>query len=170
MSHRPVTARPPSDERIIERRIWSVGALFFLGGMVLVARFFQLQVLEHKVYQLLASDEHVVASALIPRRGTISFRDARNQTLEPVALDREQWTVTVNPRQVKNVSEEAQGLASALQLAEPAVEQMLQTTSSRYLVLAKDVPLTAVDTISQARWPCVVKHAPVAKRFLDLAE
>ena len=45
------------------------------GFFLLIGRLFQLQVLEGKSYSVLASDQHDTQTTLIPKRGTIYFRD-----------------------------------------------------------------------------------------------
>ena len=97
-----VTRHPsPSLVTSPERRIVWIGMFFLLGMLVIMARFFQLQVLERHTYQLLASDQHDIQTSLTPRRGTIYVRDRFDGSLHPVAKDRDAWQIYAIPRQMK---------------------------------------------------------------------
>lgn len=122
--------------------------LISLLGLGIIGRFFYLQVIEGKTYQALASDQHGLEAALTPNRGSLFVRDRDTGELQPIVQDKEIWVVYAVPREVKpeNASSTAQGLAELLQMPADEILQKITSTST-YIVLAKDVPLEVSDAI-----------------------
>lgn len=131
-----------------------VGALFLaLLGLCLAGRLFQLQVLEGKTYSVLASDQHGLQEALIPKRGGLFVRERLTGELHPLVQDRDAWQVFASLREIKDASSTASEVSQILGLPENDVLAKLTSTSSNYMVLAKDVPLEKVDALRAARKP-----------------
>lgn len=122
-------------------------------GILLVGRLFQLQVLEGKTYRVLASDQHGLQEALIPRRGGLFVRERVTGELHPLVQDRDAWQVFASLREIKDASSTASEVGRILSIPEGDVFAKLTATSSNYVVLAKDVPLEAVDALRAARKP-----------------
>lgn len=147
-SRRPTVRKSAFDVR------FSVGAAGLgLLGLLLIGRLFQLQVLEGKTYRVLASDQHVFQSALVPKRGTIYVRERTTGELHPLAQDRDAWQVYAMLREIQNVTSTALGVSQALSLPYDEVLGKISATGTNYLVLAKDVPLEAVDALRAKRLP-----------------
>ncbi len=131
-------------------RVVQVGCV--LLALLLAARFFQLQVMEHAVYQLLASDQHDMKASLEPSRGTIYVRDQWDQKLYPIAKDRPSWNLFAAPREMKDKSVVAEEVG--LLLGQPKEELLARFTaasSSAYLPLAKDIPFENVEKIREKK-------------------
>jgi cell division protein FtsI/penicillin-binding protein 2 len=121
-----------------------------LLGLFLIGRFFQLQVLEHDVYQLLAADQHDLKASLEPRRGTIYVRDQWDKKLYPVAKDRDAWNLFAGPRDMKDPSAVAAQAAEILgQPKEELLARFMAASTSAYLPLAKDIPFEKVESIRE---------------------
>jgi penicillin-binding protein 2 len=110
-----------------------IAVLFGLAGLALAGRFFQLQVLDHKAYQLLASEQHEVKAALIPKRGTIYVRDRWDGTLYPLAKDRDAWNVYAVPKEMKDPTKTAEEVAALLELSKDELVQKFSVTSTLHL-------------------------------------
>ena len=132
-------------------RIGLIAGAFALAGLILVARFFQLQVLEYHIYHVLAADEHEIQAELIPKRGTIYIRDQRNGTLYPIAKDRDAWQVYAVPREMKAFVHVATSVAAILHLPEQELMQKFSVASSSYVLLAKDASLDVVQQLQNER-------------------
>ncbi len=127
-------------------RIVQIGCL--LLGLLLVARFFQLQIMEHAVYQLLAADQHDLKASLEPRRGSIYVRDQSDQQLYPVAKDRDAWNLFAAPRDMKDMAQVAAEAGELLgQPKEELLARFTAASSSAYLPLARDIPFEKVEEI-----------------------
>lgn len=147
--YRSAEKREPSSGR----RIWVIGGLLILALISIIARLFQLQIVEYTTYKLLASDQHEVQAQLVPKRGTIYLRDRFDGSLHPVAKDRETWQVYSVRREITDATSTAVALAPLLELPpEQILFQMLYATSS-YQVLSKDVPMEQAQTIQTNRYP-----------------
>jgi len=134
-------------------RTWT-GALGlgFLGA-VLLGRLFQLQVLEGKTYRVLASDQHGLQEALIPKRGGLYVRERGTGELHPLVQDRDAWQIFGSIREIKDASSTAADLSSILSLSFEELFAKLSATSSNYTVIAKEVPLDTVDLVRAKHLP-----------------
>ena len=129
-------------------RMRFVQAGCLLLAVVLMGRFFQLQIMEHAVYQLLASDQHDLKASLEPDRGTIYVRDQWDQKLYPIAKDRPTWNLFAAPREMKDMASVASSTAEILgQPKEELLSRFMAASSSAYLPLAKDIPFESVESI-----------------------
>lgn len=148
MYRSPSVARRPSTRKsAFELRLPIGAAGLGVLGLLLIGRLFQLQILEGKTYQVLASDQHTLQAALIPKRGTIFVRERTTGELHPLAQDRDAWQVYGMIRELKDASSTSRGVADALSLPYDEVFAKLSATGTNYVVLAKDVPLEAVDAL-----------------------
>ncbi len=143
----PTSRKPTSRKTAFESRLPLGMAGLSILGLLLLGRLFQLQVLEGKTYQVLASDQHTIQSALIPKRGTIFVRERSTGELHPLAQDRDAWQVFAMIRELGDVSSTAAGVARALSLPFDEVLTKVSATGTNYVVLAKDVSLEAVDAL-----------------------
>ena len=83
-----------------ENRITWVAAFFLLFAVCIIARCFQLQVIEGASYRLLATDQHELQQLLVPQRGQILVRDRADGSLHPFATNRDAWTLYAVPREM----------------------------------------------------------------------
>ena len=144
------TFKPRESVAPFSFRLRFVQAGCVLLALVLVVRFFQLQIMEHAVYQLLASDQHDMRASLEPNRGTIYVRDQWDQKLYPVAKDRPAWNLFAGPRDMKDMREVAREAASLLgQPEEELYARFTAASTSAYLPLAKDIPFESVEKIRE---------------------
>lgn len=139
--------RPSARKSAFDLRLPIGAAGLGILGLLLVGRLFQLQILEGKTYQVLASDQHTLQAALVPKRGTIFVRERATGELHPLAQDRDAWQVYAMIRELKDTSSTSRGVADALTLPYEEVFAKLSATGTNYVVLAKDVPLEAVDAL-----------------------
>lgn len=152
MARRP--ARSSFPEHLAPSRLLFLLGVFGLAGLVLIGRFFQLQVVEGKTWQLLAWDQHEVSASLVPRRGTIFVRDFYDGRLYPVAKDRDAWEVYAVPRDIKEGDRDglATDLSSILGIPKEDLLKKFSATSSAYAPLSKDVPYDKVEMIRAKGW------------------
>lgn len=130
-----------------------VGAILSLGFFAIVARLFQLQVIEHETYKILASDQHGAAAQLVPTRGSILLRDRTDGTLHPVAKDREVWQVYAVPREIQDASSTSQLVADFTGVAVADLFKIFSVTTGTYVVVAKDVPMDQAQSLQAKRIP-----------------
>jgi cell division protein FtsI/penicillin-binding protein 2 len=124
------------------------GLLFF----VLVGRLFQLQVLEYQTYRVLASDQHEIQAAIIPKRGELLVQDRFDGKLYPIVKDRDAWSVYSVSREMEHPDQVAQELAPLLGL-EPGELTARFASNTTYTVLAKDVAQATVDAVKAKHLP-----------------
>jgi len=136
-------------------RIIVAAVLFGIGWLLLAARFFQLQILEHRSYQVLASDQHEIQSILVPKRGTIYLQDRNDKTLYPVAQDRDAWQVYAVPKELKeqDLATDLQALPDLIKVPAEELQAKLSVSTSSYTVLAKDVSWDAVEALRKTPLP-----------------
>lgn len=151
--NRPVTRR--SNEPDIRFRLWLVGGLFMLGFFAVAARLFQLQVMEHETYKLLASDQHGAAAQLVPTRGSILLKDRYDGTWHSVASDRDVWQVFVIPREITDASSTAMIVAEFTNQPFDDLFGVFSSPTGTYRVVARDVPMEQAEALRDKRLPGV---------------
>ncbi|MCC6563518.1 penicillin-binding protein 2 [Candidatus Uhrbacteria bacterium] len=143
-----------SSEPSIKVRLIFVGGLLGLGMLAVVARLFQLQVLEYDVYKVLAEGQHSSDSTLVPKRGSILLRDRFDGTLHPVAKDREVWQVFAIPRDIKtDLASTTQMVADFTNQPYDELYKILSVTTGTYKIIAKDVPMDQAQALQAKRLP-----------------
>ncbi|HEU0050875.1 MAG TPA: penicillin-binding protein 2 [Patescibacteria group bacterium] len=162
-SHSSALARPRRAPKT-DARILTAAGFLALGGFIILVRFFQLQILDHHTYSVLASDQHEIQASLVPKRGTIYLQDRLDGTLYPIAQDRDSWLVYASPKEIKDPNSIAPDLALLLNLPESELLPKISTTSS-YAVLAKDVSLDTVQQIQGKRFPGIGISKDVARLY-----
>lgn len=85
--------------RIVDRRIWFVTGLMLLALVGLLARFAQLQIIEHGTYAARAENNRVRLRAIAPNRGLILDRDGR-----VLAENRPAYRLVMVPERVGNIA------------------------------------------------------------------
>jgi cell division protein FtsI/penicillin-binding protein 2 len=148
---RPLRRR--SNEPDIRFRLWLVGGLLGIGFLIVAARLFQLQVMEHETYKLLASDQHGAAAQLVPKRGSILLRDRFDGSLHSVASDRDVWHVFAIPREVKDASSTAMTVAEFTGKPFTELFATLSVATGTYRVVARDVPMEQAQALDEKRLP-----------------
>lgn len=124
-----------------------------LLGLILLARFFQLQFVEASAYKVLASDQHSLQQALVPKRGTIYIRDRADGRLYPIAKDRPAWQIYAVPREMKDRAAVAEKVIEILGKPREEILPRLLSPSSTYFVLDRDAPYDKVEQIRAAALP-----------------
>lgn len=148
-AYRPAREAP---EPSLTRRLIVLAIFFGLLFLVLLGRLFQLQVLEYQTYRVLASDQHEIQAAIIPKRGELMVQDRFDGRLYPIVKDRDAWSVYSVAREMPEPDKVAQELAPLLSL--DAVELAARFASNTaYTVLTKDVSQATVDTVKAKHLP-----------------
>lgn len=146
------------------RLYWLAAGCAFLG-LALVGRFFQLQVLEHASYRVLASGQHSLERALTPRRGTIYVRDRVDATLHPIAIDRDAWQIYAVPREMTDRASVAERVSQLLQKPKDDFIEKLLAPTTTYMVLDRDAPYEVVEAIRRAKLPGIGVQKGLARLY-----
>ncbi len=133
--------------------------------MLLIARFFQLQVIEYASYQVLASDQHALQKALTPRRGTIYVRDRADGRLYPIAKDRDAWQIYAVPREMPDRAAVAERVSQILGKPKEDFLPRLLAPTTTYLVLERDASYERVEELRAAKLPGIGVQAGAARLY-----
>ncbi len=130
-------------------RITWIEVFFAMAAIAIIARCFQLQILEGGTYKLLATDQHTLQSMLVPERGQILVRDRADGSLHPLATNRDAWTLYAVPREMDDKGAAAQAIALyANQTEADLVTRWTAKPDSAYDPLAKNLDKTTADAIA----------------------
>src|SRR3989344_1504770 len=80
-------------------------------AVLIVGRLFLLQIVDHGLYQALASGQHEIFQELFPVRGDILMQDGKDGTLVPVATNEQLTFVYADPREITDAVAVAEPLA-----------------------------------------------------------
>ncbi|MFO0765133.1 MAG: penicillin-binding protein 2 [Patescibacteria group bacterium] len=128
---------------------------------------FQLQVVEGKTYKILASDQHEVQAQLVPRRGTLFVQDRFDQTMHPVAKDRDVRQVFMIKREMKEDQASSTAVALSPIIGVPAEELLAKFLSptTTYAVLAREVDADKSDQIKALNIPGIGTNKVLARFY-----
>jgi len=121
-------------DRGVRIRIRLVSFVFILGFGLIVARAFNLQVVNQEAWQKRAEHQHQKVIPLAPQRGTIFDRNG-----DEMAVSILENSIYVEPRKVTAPRLEAQALSAALSLPVPKLEAKLTSTRG-FLWLKRKAP------------------------------
>lgn len=143
-------ARPTrSENKKIEIRFWVFTAVLIMAGVIIALRLGKLQILDHQMYNVLASDQHDLKTKLMPDRGRILIRDKTDGKLYPLASNREAWLVYATPKNMTDPVKIAQQLAPLLGIPDVDLINKLNKPDDPYENLAKDVSYDIVIKIKE---------------------
>ncbi|MSU75463.1 MAG: penicillin-binding protein 2 [Candidatus Magasanikbacteria bacterium] len=138
-------------------RLGAAALFFLLLAIIIVARLFWLQIVEHKYYALLAADNHEIFEKLQPERGSLWWQDTRTKETFPAAINKKYYLVYGVPREIPRgelASTTAQ-VISILHITDATSTQMivakLAQATSKYRPLAKKVSEEIVSDLKAAR-------------------
>jgi cell division protein FtsI/penicillin-binding protein 2 len=134
-------------------RLFFVSGLLLLVFFIIAGRLFQLQVMEYRAYELLATDQHEVQAKLVPKRGTIYLKDRFDGSLHPIATDRDTWQVFAIPKQIKNVTSTAQAVADATGLVYDDLVRTFSNVTGTYTIVSRDVDMDKAQALHQQNLP-----------------
>lgn len=134
-------------------RIFAITILFSILSIVLVVRLFQIQVLEHKKYDNLASDIQLTKIEKKANRGKILDRNdmllATNMKSLTVALDPQAIATVKNPDEIKKLKEFVRYINKITGIPSTKINNILKSSKSRYVVLAKDLNIQYKDELKK---------------------
>ncbi|HPF21935.1 MAG: penicillin-binding protein 2 [Hyphomonas sp.] len=127
------------------------------GGVVwagLVARLFQLQILEGKKYDELANANHIKLELAPPQRGRILDRFGK-----PLASHRRAGRVTIIPEQVKDPAATIASIASLIDLSDTQVERVFEDIRRARLRRAAFLPVIVANELTYEDFARMNVHA-----------
>lgn len=107
--------------------------VFLVFGGIITARLFMVQVLNHSVYEALASGQHELVKQLYPERGDILAQDPFVQNgLSPLATNQTLPLIYANPKQIKDPVKTAEQLAPLIGMDQALLEEKLSKFEDPY--------------------------------------
>ncbi|MBQ8992491.1 penicillin-binding protein 2 [Candidatus Saccharibacteria bacterium] len=121
------------------KRVKFLRLCLVLAVAVILARLFQIQILEHESYVAKAAAEHTSLYDIVAKRGEIYMLDGDEPV--PVVLNTTVWTVVVDPQVVdREAVAEAMAKIDKARWTVESVDEIFEDLSRRYLIVAKNVP------------------------------
>ena len=114
-------------------RINALAFLFFAMVILLLFRFYGLQIVQYAQYRALAEGQHSFFKNLIPKRGEIFMKDRGG--LYPIAVNRETKTAYAVSKEIENATEAAARVAPILQMDVAELKAKLEKPDDMYEVL-----------------------------------
>ncbi|MEP6658035.1 MAG: penicillin-binding protein 2, partial [Betaproteobacteria bacterium] len=102
---------PEREVFFFRRRLSVAGLLIFVAFGGLLARFFYLQVAQHKHYETLAETNRIAIVPIVPNRGVITDRNG-----VVLAESYSAYTLEIQPARVRNLDETIDALAQVVEV------------------------------------------------------
>jgi len=107
----PELKNPEREAYLFRRRLTIAGGLVMLALLGLFARFFYLQVVQHRHYQTLAETNRIAIVPIVPNRGVI--RDRNGIVL---AQSFSAYTLEIQPARIKDLEQTIDALAEVIEI------------------------------------------------------
>ncbi|MDP1884099.1 MAG: penicillin-binding protein 2 [Candidatus Moranbacteria bacterium] len=120
-------------EGVANWRINALTFLFFALVLVLLLRFYDLQILQYAQYRALAEGQHSFFKNLVPKRGEIFMKDRAG--LYPAAVNRETKMAYAVPKEIESASQAASTLAPVLQMDAEDLRMRFENKDDMYEAL-----------------------------------
>ncbi|HRS02238.1 MAG TPA: penicillin-binding protein 2 [Bacteroidota bacterium] len=134
-------------------RIFGITILFSFLSILLVVRLFELQILDHKKYENLASDIQLTKIEKKANRGLIYDRNngllATNMKSLTVALDPKAIATIKDPDEIKKLKEFIRFINKITGIPATKINNILKSTESQYVVLAKALNIQYKDELKK---------------------
>ena len=119
-------------------------AIFF---SIILFRVFQIQVIKHNSYSVLAQDQHEFSKSIFPERGEIFIKDAYSDSVYPLAVNKQLNLIYAVPVNIKNKKEVAEKLSEILEMDEGEIFDIVNKENDPYEVLKHKVSDETADKI-----------------------
>ncbi len=116
-------------------------AIFLFAGVIILKLIF-IQGIQHSLYEALASGQHELYQELIPDRGVIYVHDMKDETLVPVATNRNLSFIYADPRLVEEPDDTAEALGELFgydATSTARLEERLDQPEDPYEPIERDV-------------------------------
>lgn len=126
-------------------RIYLLGGVFLIIGLVVTARLFYLQVEKHQYYEKIAKAQHFKKEKIPAERGKILFKDHAI-----LAKDYESRNVSIAPQEISEKEKTAKKTSSVL---EPSKKEVLKLMNSDdvWISFEEDVPISKAEKLESLR-------------------
>lgn len=136
----------PKKVQTINHVQWLKFILLTLGAL-LVARLFYVQIVRHDYYQAQAYAEHIKKFEINAPRGIIKMLDGNSSI--PVVLNEIRYTIYADPQYITDARETAASLIKIIGGNQEDLRKKLETSDSRYIVLAKKMTREQAEKIDK---------------------
>lgn len=134
-------------------KFWTfIAGIIFLFA-VIIARLFQIQVLEHNKYKEQADRKHKSEVKLVGDRGNIYFQNLKSGDKFPVAINLNTYSVGIDANMIASNNESNRVqikdfiAANFPDIDKNRLAEEFEKTDSKYYIFAKDVPESIADEI-----------------------
>jgi len=108
---------------IFERRIIFLALITLLFSLIIILKLFNLQVLQHSFYSVMASEKHDVYKNLFPERGSIYTQEKGE--LYPLVANRDYYLIYAEPAKIESPKKIVDLITSILDLKEEEWKDLL---------------------------------------------
>jgi cell division protein FtsI/penicillin-binding protein 2 len=144
------------------RRVVALAVFCALLWVITAGRLFFIQAIDGKDYLARADSQQQRKFEIPATRGTIYVHE--NDSLLPIALNTQVYTVAADPKFIKDVNATADALHTALSLPKDSIAQKL-SGGGRYVELAKSINSDTADTIKAQSLPGIILSQRPARQY-----
>lgn len=133
-------------------KIWIFAGILVLLFSIIIARLFQIQVLEHNKYKEKADNQHKSEVKLIGDRGNIYFQNLKSNSNFPVAINLVTYDLAIDANTISNNEASKIEIKDFIDKNFPDIDknrlaEEFAKTNNKYYLFAKDVPENIVSNI-----------------------
>lgn len=134
-----------SDKLVSSQRIYFLAVAIFLMGIIIIARLYILQVLNHDKFRAMAEDQHGAFSELSARRGEIYLKNRDEKY--PLAVNKEYPMIFLEPKMVEEKDRTISELSYILGMERGEIEKKLSNPDDMFEIVKKKISQEEADRI-----------------------
>jgi len=132
------------------KRVQILSVVVIALFLVVLLKLFQVQIVSHNFYKVLAQDQHGFSEKIIPERGEIFINDSYSNKIYPLAVNKELSLVYAVPKNIVNKKETALKLSELLEINEEEIFKIVNKKDDPYEVIKRKVPDEVAEKINGA--------------------
>lgn len=117
-------------------RIYALIIFFLLAGALIIARLFQIQVLDHWQYEARASEQYNIYRETEPNRGEIFWQDLSSNRAIPLVINQPIYSLYINPSMIKDPAAAARELAELINKDAADLVPLINQKDDPYEIIA----------------------------------
>src|SRR3989338_1099790 len=136
---------------LTNRRLFWLSIFMLIFTAAVIARLFSLQILNYKIYEALAENQHRLLETLTPTRGEVFVQEGKTGREVPVVTNIKKSLVYAVPQEIEDKQKTAGELAKLLELPKAELVQKISDTDRKWVALKKELAETTAEAVESLK-------------------
>jgi cell division protein FtsI/penicillin-binding protein 2 len=156
-------------------RFWTLVGIVSTLFLIIIARVFQIQVLEHNIYKVKAEKQHQSEVKLVGDRGNIYFQNLKSGDNFPVAINLITYDVGIDANMIANNNDSNKAQIKDFidknfpDIDRVKLEEEFNNKDNKYYIFAKNIPENIIEPIKKENLKGLILEKKSARAYPEKA-